>query len=100
MQWMSRAAVALALVTQLGCYAGVAYDTDYPSGTYVSAAPPVYYEGRPVYWYRNHWYYREGRGWRHYPNEPVVLYQRRVARRPPPPGWRASPPPPPTYWHR
>jgi hypothetical protein len=91
----------LALVgTELGCY-GVAYDTDYPPATYVSTAPPVYYEGRPVYWYRDHWYYREGRGWRHYPNEPVVLYQHRVARRPPPPppGWRASPPPP-TYWRR
>jgi hypothetical protein len=44
---------------------------------------PVYYEGRPVYLYSGHWYYREGPRWRHYEREPPVLYQRRVQGPPP-----------------
>jgi hypothetical protein len=79
-----------------GCYAEV-YDADYPPATYVSTAEPVYYEGRPVYWYHDHWYYRDARGWRHYGNEPASLHEHRVATARRQPGWHARPaePPPP-----
>jgi hypothetical protein len=98
-QKLKRTLVVLALGNALaGCYAGVAYDTDYPSAGYVSSAEPVYYEGRPVYWYHDRWYYRDGRGWRHYDREPVFLHERRTesARRH---EWRARPVAPPE-WRR
>lgn len=58
---------------------GPAYYDDYPPDAYVATTEPVYYEGRPVYWYRDRWYYREGRAWRHYEREPPALYQHRNA---------------------
>ena len=39
--------------------------------------PSTYYEGRPVYWYDGHWYYRRGPGWAYYRDEPrpLVVYR-------------------------
>lgn len=50
----------------------------YPPATYVATTEPVYYQGRPTYWYRDRWYYRDGGGWRSYPEEPRALNQQRV----------------------
>ena len=44
-----------------------------PPAAWVATAAPVYYEGRPRYWYGNRWYYREGAAWRYYNEEPVYL---------------------------
>ncbi len=35
------------------------------------------YEGRPVYFYRDHWYYRDGSRWNYYRQEPPALYRQR-----------------------
>ncbi len=47
-------------------------------GVDVTVYPHDYYEGRPVYWVHNRWYYRDGGHWRYYREEPRELYQRRV----------------------
>jgi hypothetical protein len=48
-----------------------------PPSWYIATSRPVYYEGRPAYWYDNHWYYREGRSWRTYNDEPRYLREHR-----------------------
>ena len=56
-----------------------------PPAVYVDPIPPVviagidpiYYGGRPTYWYNNHWYYRDGGRWTFYGREPRGLYERR-----------------------
>ena len=60
-----------------GCVPMIGYD-DYPPDGYVATTAPVYFEGRPVYWYGNRWSYREGVHWNHYDREPAGLYQRRM----------------------
>jgi hypothetical protein len=71
---------ALVMVAATGCYGEVGDDGPayYPSAAYVATASPVYYEGRPAYWYGNRWYYRDGGGWGHYRSEPRYLNQYRV----------------------
>jgi hypothetical protein len=49
----------------------------YPPAWYVATTRPVYFEGRPAYWWGDRWYYREGRQWRHYREEPSYLRERR-----------------------
>jgi hypothetical protein len=82
----------VATVTSLaaaGCYAGTAEPVGYAQ---VTSAPPdietypmTQYEGRPVYLYRDHWYYRDGSGWSYYQTEPAPLQEehRRVRARSP-----------------
>lgn len=63
-----------------GCYAEPAYypaGDGYPPSAYIATAAPVYYGGRPAYWYGNRWYYREGANWSYYRNEPPYLAARR-----------------------
>jgi hypothetical protein len=49
-----------------------------PPYEHVRAAPLVVYEGRPVYWYNSHWYFRDGGGrWGYYHAEPYALRGRR-----------------------
>ena len=60
-----------------GCIPVVGYD-DYPPDGYIATTAPVYFEGRPMYWYGNRWSYREGGRWYHYDREPPMLYQRRM----------------------
>jgi hypothetical protein len=80
------APVALLLFTAAGltgCYddyeAGYEVDpASYPAPAYVATVAPVYYEGRPAYWYGNRWYFRDGGGrWGYYRSEPRYLYQYR-----------------------
>jgi hypothetical protein len=49
----------------------------FPPAAYIATAAPVYFEGRPAYWWGGRWYYREGRDWRYYHEEPVFLRERR-----------------------
>jgi len=36
------------------------------------------YEGRPVYYYRDRWYYRNNNRWQYYRQEPVQLQRHRT----------------------
>jgi hypothetical protein len=59
-----------------------AQEYDYPPPEYIATAEPVYYEGRPAYWYNNRWYYRNGGAWGYYHGEPGYLRDWRGR-----PGW-------------
>lgn len=60
----------------VGCYGEV---DEGPPSAYVSSAQPVYYDGRPAYWYGGRWYYRDGGGrWGYYRSEPRYLHDYRV----------------------
>jgi hypothetical protein len=48
-----------------------------PPVEHVRVAPSVVYEGHPVYWYRNRWYYQNGGRWGYYREEPIGLRGRR-----------------------
>jgi hypothetical protein len=66
-----------------GCYAGTGYAVgpdDYEDlpPDFIATAQPSYYEGRPVYWYHDHWHYRDGNHWRSYRSEPAPLQQSRA----------------------
>src|ERR1039458_8102854 len=50
---------------------------EFPSPEIIATTPPVYYEGRAHYWYNNHWYYRNGRSWARYNDEPGYLHDYR-----------------------
>jgi hypothetical protein len=50
-----------------------------PPPTFVATVEPVYYNGQPAYWYRNHWYWRDGGGhWSYYRQEPGFLHDHRM----------------------
>jgi len=50
-----------------------------PPDDYIATAQPEYYEGRPVYYYNNSWYYRDTHGaWSYYRSEPAYLRDRRA----------------------
>jgi hypothetical protein len=50
----------------------------YPDNAYVATAEPVYYNGFAHYWYRDRWYYRNGRSWAWYRGgEPGYLHDYR-----------------------
>jgi hypothetical protein len=51
---------------------------DYPPADFVATTEPVYFEGRPAYWYRGRWFYRDGARWGSYPREPPALAQHRA----------------------
>jgi hypothetical protein len=52
----------------------------FPPSWFIATARPVYYEGRPAYWYGNRWYYRDGRNWHSYREEPSYLREHRGRR--------------------
>ena len=80
---LSRLAFAGLLATTVvgvaGCYDD--YETVdpayYPPASTIATVEPVYYGGRPVYFYNDHWYYRNGGGWAYYRSEPGFLRDRR-----------------------
>jgi hypothetical protein len=50
----------------------------YPDDAYIATAEPVYYNGADHYWYRDRWYYRNGRSWAWYQGgEPRYLHDYR-----------------------
>ena len=46
---------------------------------YVERYPRTVYEGRPVYYYDNHWYQRRGPRWVYYREEPRALIEFRAS---------------------
>jgi hypothetical protein len=84
----SRLSKVFATISVLGVMGAVSFSSGhasaqevvYPPPEYIATAEPVYYEGRPAYWWNNRWYYRNGPGWYYYHNEPAYLY-----------GWRGRP---------
>jgi hypothetical protein len=48
-----------------------------PPSAYIATTQPEYFEGRPVYWYNNNWYYRDHGRWSYYRSEPGYLRERR-----------------------
>ena len=51
----------------------------FPPATYVATVEPVYYQGAPMYWYNNYWYWRDARAqWHYYQREPQFLHERRM----------------------
>jgi len=54
-----------------------------PPAEYIATATPVYFEGRPAYWYGNRWYYRDGPGWHAFREEPRYLGEYRMHHREP-----------------
>ena len=51
----------------------------FPPATYVATVEPVYYQGAPMYWYNNYWYWRDAHAqWHYYQREPQFLHERRM----------------------
>jgi len=48
-----------------------------PPSAYIATTQPEYFEGRPVYWYNDNWYYRDHGRWSYYRSEPRYLRERR-----------------------
>jgi hypothetical protein len=48
-----------------------------PPQAYIATTQPEYFEGRPVYWYNDNWYYRDHGRWSYYRSEPGYLRERR-----------------------
>jgi hypothetical protein len=44
-----------------------------PPADFIATAEPVYFEGRPAYWWGGRWYFRDGPGWHYYHDEPAYL---------------------------
>jgi hypothetical protein len=60
--------------------------------TNIETYPNTVYEGHPVYFYNDRWYYRHGQRWTYYQREPDYLVrQRTVVRQAPPAPVRESP---------
>ncbi len=68
---------------QVDVSVGVGVDVDVPTvvveppAAYIATVEPEYYEGRPVYYYNNYWYYRDHGRWSYYRSEPMWLRERR-----------------------
>jgi hypothetical protein len=56
-------------------YATVEVDAVPPT---IVQSPAVVYEGRPVYYYGDRWYFRRGEHWAYYGREPPALYRQRA----------------------
>ena len=70
-------AIAIAIGTSTEARAQIVV-TIAPPAAYIATAQPEYFEGRPVYWYNNNWYYRDHGRWSYYRREPVYLRDRRA----------------------
>jgi hypothetical protein len=44
-----------------------------PTVEHIRAAPEILYEGHPVFWFHDHWYFQSGGQWTYYVNEPLAL---------------------------
>jgi hypothetical protein len=72
----------IAACSVTGCYAHV--DPEPVGYVEVTAAPvdietypSVVYGGQPVYFYGDHWWYRDGGRWTYYHDEPAELHRQR-----------------------
>jgi len=54
-----------------------------PPAEFIATATPVYFEGRPAYWWNGRWYFRDGGRWGYYHDEPGYLRDYRGRQAPP-----------------
>jgi hypothetical protein len=54
----------------------------FPDAGFIATTEPVVFEGHAAYWFGGRWYYRDGRSWRYYREEPGFLRDRRMRRAP------------------
>ncbi len=81
--WMMFAFVGCLAVTAEPASAQISITIGLPPAV-IATQTPVYYEGRPAYWYGNRWYYRDAqRHWGYYRNEPPYLRDHRMHHPPP-----------------
>ena len=91
-------ASALAFALLPACQAAVEPEPVYGYAEITSAPadietyPYVVYEGRPVYYYGDHWWYRDGSTWSYYRSEPAELYRQRGYVQRAPRAYRGRPP--------
>jgi len=75
-----------------GCAATLETEPAYVEVDYVPAQietyPYVVYEGHPVYYVNDRWYFRHRSGWVYYRDEPEVLHRQRPYVRQAPPAYR------------
>lgn len=81
--WLKAAALGVMVwgtTVATGCEAEVLSEPAYyPPAGFIASATPVYYEGRPAFFYNDRWYFRNGAGaWGYYRNEPPYLYRQRT----------------------
>jgi len=74
--------MAIAVTALTGCYATAAPPPiDYAETTAapmdIETYPSVTYLGQPVYFYGDHWWYRNSGRWTYYRNEPAELQRQR-----------------------
>ena len=50
-----------------------AQDSRSPPAAFIATTLPEYFDGRPVYWWDGFWFYRDGRRWNFYRDEPQPL---------------------------
>jgi len=85
--WLKAAALSVivsATTAATGCAAEIiAEPAYYPPPAFVASTAPVYFEGRPAYWYNGRWYFRSAGGWGYYRSEPRYLYEQRTIYGPP-----------------
>lgn len=86
--WLQAAALSVtvlgAAAASTGCSTEVvAEPAFYPPPSFVATTAPVYFEGRPAYWYNGRWYFRSAGGWAYYRSEPDYLFRQRTIYGPP-----------------
>ncbi len=84
--WLKAAALSVMVLgtSAAGCGAEIAVEPAfYPPPSFIATTAPVYYEGRPAFWYNERWYFRTPTGWAYYRAEPKYLYEQRTIYGPP-----------------
>jgi hypothetical protein len=74
--------IAVAVSAMAGCYAtaeppAVDYADTTSAPVDIDTYPSVVYGGQPVYFYGDHWWYRDGARWSYYRDEPAELHAQR-----------------------
>ena len=79
LKWIQRAGAGLVLAGSLFAAAPAQAQVvvEFPGPEVIATTPPVYFEGRPAYWWHDHWYYRDGGRWSYYHDEPGYLHDYR-----------------------
>jgi hypothetical protein len=73
---------AITACSVTGCYAHVepepvGYAEVTAAPVDIETYPSVVYGGQPVYFYGDHWWYRDGARWSYYHDEPAELHRQR-----------------------
>ncbi len=76
--WMTLAFIGSLAVKSEPASAQISITIGVPPAV-IATTTPVYYEGRPAYWYNSRWYYRDAhRRWAYYRDEPRYLHEHRL----------------------